>query len=761
MNESNRLPHSRISSDMFAPSEGAPSTANDSSAGSENAGSEAAWMQLVNVLVRRKWIVLSILCAVVAFTTVLAFNLPPIYEADSTIRVQQQGQRIKGIEEFRLSDVSGLDVMATHCQTIKSNSVLNAALAKPGIADLPTFADEEHPLELLKDEVEAKPVERAQIVRVSFASKFPQDAAAVTNAVVEAYFDFNATTQKSQAQKTVEDLKLNAKELREWLDEKEEELIDYKKAYGILSFGRGSDNIVMERLGELNRAKTQSEIDCIQYEAQLETMRSLVSSDNLGAALMAVSPSDTNAATAHNFQGLYATLRSNALLEEQNIFDLQTELGDDHPMVMAASNRLNAAHESIHAAQKEAIEAQLAILDQRVQQSRRAHTMLASAFEEQKILAMDLNARAVEFAALETEVTRTQEHYELVISSIKGIDISETVDLANVTIIDMAAVPDEPARPKKMVMIAMACIFGLLLGCGSGLLVERLDNSLRTPDDVTDHLKVPVIGWVPSMNHLVSDGDDDPQVRGMRSFLEPRSKEAEAYRSIRTAVFFSAGKDRLKRLLITSPMPGDGKSTMASNLAISMAASGKRVILIDADSRRPRQHRIFGRENTSGLNNILVGEAELEQAVIHTQVDGLDLLPCGTIPPNPAELLNSDAFRQLVATLGEHYDKVIVDSPPVLAVTDASIIGTCVDGALLVLRSGKNARSAASKAKEQLLSVGTRLLGVALNDVDLARNGYGSYHYQYYYEYYDGDQADQSQPRRRRRKEEAAETKVA
>lgn len=758
MNESNRLPHSRISSDMFAASEGAPANA----AGGEHSNSEAAWMQLVNVLIRRKWIVLSILCLVVAVTAVLAFNLPPIYEADSTFRVQQQGQRIKGIEEFRLSDITGLDVMATHCQTIKSNSVLSAALSKPGITELPTFADEERPLELLKDKVEAKPVERAQIVRVSYASKFPQDAAAITNAVVEAYLDFNASTQQSQANKTRDDLITKSKELREWLDEKEEELIDYKKAYGILSFGKGSDNIVMERLGELNRAKTQSEIERIQYEAQLETMRGLVNNDNLGATLMAVSPSDTNAATAHNFQGLYATLRSNALEEEQNIFDLQTELGDDHPMVIAATDRLNAANESIHVAQKEAIEAQLAILTQRVQNSRRVYTMLASAFEEQKILAMDLNARAVEFAALETEVTRTQEHYELVISSIKGIDISETVDLANVTIIDMAAVPEEPAGPKKMVMIAMACIFGLLLGCGSGLLVERLDNSLRTPDDVTAHLKVPVIGWVPSMNHLMGEGEDDPQIRGMRSFLVPRSKEAEAYRSIRTAVFFSAGKDRLKRLLVTSPMPGDGKSTMASNLAISMAASGKRVILIDADSRRPRQHRIFGRENTRGLNNILVGEAELEEAVIHTQVDGMDLLPCGTIPPNPAELLNSDAFRQLVETLGEHYDKVIVDSPPVLAVTDASIIGTCVDGALLVLRSGKNTRSAASKAKEQLLSVGTRLLGVALNDVNLARNGYGSYHGQYYYEYYEGDQVDQRQPRRRERKDEpAVGTKVA
>jgi capsular exopolysaccharide synthesis family protein len=236
-----------------------------------------------------------------------------------------------------------------------------------------------------------------------------------------------------------------------------------------------------------------------------------------------------------------------------------------------------------------------------------------------------------------------------------------------------------------------------------------------------------VLGLVPSMSMKGSPSD-----RGRQVHLQPQSEIAEAYRTLRTAVYFGTPSGRLKTILVTSPSPGDGKSTVASNLSIAMAQAGGRILLLDADCRRPMQQRIFALKSGAGLSTILTGTSTIESAIQPSGVPNLDILPCGPLPTNPAEVMNSLEFSQLLDELGSRYDQIVLDSPPVVPVTDSRILSACCDVTIVVLRAEKSNRRLGKYAVEALRNVGGSILGAVVNDVSRGRGGYGYYYYSEY-----------------------------
>jgi len=253
------------------------------------------------------------------------------------------------------------------------------------------------------------------------------------------------------------------------------------------------------------------------------------------------------------------------------------------------------------------------------------------------------------------------------------------------------------------------------------LMRDRLDGRIRSADEIQALVGLSILGVIPHMS-----GRRTAVARAMAVHLDPRSIVAEAYRTIRTAIYFGAGSLRARTLLVTSPEPGDGKTTNASNLAIAVAQTGRSVLLLDADFRKPTQHKNLDVKDAVGLSSVLAGIAPLDQAVQHTGVEGLDILPCGSIPENPSEILNSQEFGDLVDRLALKYDHIIFDSPPVNLVTDARILGAVCDGTILVLRSGTSTRKGAEHARNALLSVGSNILGVIVNDASRGK-GYQTY----------------------------------
>jgi polysaccharide biosynthesis transport protein len=387
---------------------------------------------------------------------------------------------------------------------------------------------------------------------------------------------------------------------------------------------------------------------------------------------------------------------SKALLDARlAMLDIQQKWGEKHPSYQAAARkyqeltRLN--DESIQ--KSAAISSQAAEL-QRLETELKYKEGVTNALEE-RLRVTELNADA-------------EQKYNMV------------------TVLEPAVVPAQPSSPRRYRTIALALAGGMMLGAGLALLRDRMDGRMRSVEEIQTIIGIPVLGVVPQMS-----GRRTAVARAMTVHLDPRSVVAEAYRTIRTAVYFGAGGNNCKTILVTSPEPGDGKTTSASNVAIAIAQTGRSVLLLDADFRKPTQAKNLDINDNVGLSSVLAGREPLERAIQHTGVEGLDILPCGPIPANPSEILNSREFGELVDSFAQKYDHIIFDSPPVNAVTDARILGAVCDATILVLRADKSTRKSGEHARNALISVGARVLGVIVNDAP-HRKGYEVYGGSYY-----------------------------
>jgi capsular exopolysaccharide synthesis family protein len=337
---------------------------------------------------------------------------------------------------------------------------------------------------------------------------------------------------------------------------------------------------------------------------------------------------------------------------------------------------------------------------------------------------------------LQSNVQTAQQLFAQLQSSLQVNRINEADDGGRVQLIDEAVTPTFAISPRRTRDATYSLVLGLLLGLALALALERLDDTVKSPDELREKMAVTVVGLIPAIDtDDIVAGGQSPTIGRLVTHADPRSPVAEAYRSLRTNLAFARTTQPVQTIVVASPGPGDGKSTTAANLAITFAQQGQRTLLIDADMRRAVLDKTFGIARTPGLTDVIVGSTSLDRAVRETQVPNLFVLPSGQFPPNPSELLGSPAMRQTLATAKEAFDVVLFDSPPLLAVTDAAVLSTLVDGTILVVRTASTARDAVHRALGQLRAVHGRILGAVLNDVD-TRGGsyYGGYGY-YYYSY--------------------------
>ncbi|HMB95622.1 MAG TPA: polysaccharide biosynthesis tyrosine autokinase, partial [Tepidisphaeraceae bacterium] len=298
--------------------------------------------------------------------------------------------------------------------------------------------------------------------------------------------------------------------------------------------------------------------------------------------------------------------------------------------------------------------------------------------------------------------------------------------LIDIELVEPPLVADSPSFPRTKRILAASIVVGALIGAGLALLRDRSDGRMHSVEEIQTVVGLPILGVVPAMS-----GRRTAIARAMTVHLDPRSVVAEAYRTIRTAVYFGTNGSRAKTILISSPEPGDGKTTSASNLAIAIAQTGRSVLLLDADFRKPTQHKNLDIKDSVGLSSVLSGRETLERAIQRTGVEGLDILPCGPIPANPSEILNSREFGELIDSLAMRYDHILFDSPPVNAVTDARILGAVCDATILVLRADKTTKKSGEHARNALMAVSAKLLGAIVNDAP-NRKGYEVYGGSYY-----------------------------
>jgi capsular exopolysaccharide synthesis family protein len=348
-------------------------------------------------------------------------------------------------------------------------------------------------------------------------------------------------------------------------------------------------------------------------------------------------------------------------------------------------------------------------------------------YEQQMEKVKRLNDKAQDLLQLTSDLDRRREFSRQLSERIHQLEMaSGGRKLIEVDVVEPALIPEEPSFPRTKRTMAVAVVAGALLGAGLALLRDRMDGRMRNIEEIQSVIGLPILGVVPQMT-----GRRTAVARAMTVHLDPRSVVAEAYRTIRTAIYFGTAGSRCKTILVCSPESGDGKTTSASNLAIAIAQTGRRVLLLDADFRKPTQHKNLDIKDAIGLSSVLVGQEGIERAIQHTGVEGLDILPCGPIPANPSEILNSKEFAELVDSLADRYDHILFDSPPVNLVTDARILAAICDATVIVLRADKSTKKAGEHARNALLAVGARVLGAIVNDAP-RRAGYEVYGGQYY-----------------------------
>jgi capsular exopolysaccharide synthesis family protein len=389
-----------------------------------------------------------------------------------------------------------------------------------------------------------------------------------------------------------------------------------------------------------------------------------------------------------------------------------------------------------------------AALDKEIEAARAQESSLRAAMADEKSNALEVNGVALEYQRMARDLGTDKRMYELLLKRQTEASLNGLLESNFVRVHETAEPSPIPVRPSVPKNTAIGLVVGLLLGLGVAVGAVLLDNTVHSQAEIEELLRLPFLGVFPRIDADApapkrADGTVYSIDRDLYIVRNSKSTVAECARSIRTNLLFMSTDKPLHRLLVTSAGPYEGKSTTAIALSVAMAQAGNRVLLIDTDLRRPRLHRAFGVSGERGITSLLLDDQpEPETAIKHTEVVGLDLLPCGPLPPNPAELLHTERFLALTKLLGERYDRIVFDSPPVHAVTDAVILAQLVDGVVVVAKAAQTTKDGIRRAARKLYDVDANLLGVVLNDVDFDHGGYGGYYYYQRYGYAYGADAD-------------------
>jgi capsular exopolysaccharide synthesis family protein len=380
-------------------------------------------------------------------------------------------------------------------------------------------------------------------------------------------------------------------------------------------------------------------------------------------------------------------------------------------------------------------------VDSHLSAVKRQEAGLSSLFEAAKRRALDLNLLEVDYNRLRRSRDNSEKLYSLLLERTKESDLASMMQVNNLRVVDRPLQPQRPIRPRIPLNVSLGILAGLALGAAAAMGRELLDRTIKTPDDAEHELGLAFLGLLPEA-HSVKGARTYSRARTRRRegpvtnpelmvHELPTSGVAEAARAIRTNLMFMAPDKPFRTLLVTSPAPSEGKTTVATSIAIAMAQAGQRVALVDCDLRRPRLHRVFGKTTEIGVTTALLEGADASAVAFETGVPRLWVVPSGPLPPNPAELFHSDRFRVFMRQLSEHFDRVIIDSPPVVTVTDAAVLSTLTDGVVLVVRAFTTAKDLARHGVRALQDVGGNVVGVVLNAVNFDRHEY-KYAYNYY-----------------------------
>ncbi len=572
-------------------------------------------------------------------------------------------------------------------------------------------------LDRLARNIKIEPIKRSRLIRVTARMPDPELAARIPNQVAEQYIAMTNGQRREAADAASRFLEQHLGALRARTEQATGNIQRFVEQNNIVPTRDGRAEFALQQLDDLNRAFTEAENERIQKEARYKLLAS-ADPDTLAAAL--------GSELVRNLKAEYSRL-------ERELGRAKTVYGPQHPKMIELEAELSLARLRLDTEIRKGRDA----VEQEYQAAARRAAELGRRLDAARQNAIVQHARQMQLQLLKKEADSTESLYAELVKRLKEVQLAAELQFTNVKIADPARTPYRPDSPKKTRDLALALAGGLIGGVALALVREAGDQTLRTPREVALMVRLPHLGTIPSVRAIprrMLPGVDDLPARSIpdEEASWPAQLAGEAFRSIRAFVLHGRTLETPRTILVTSAQPQEGKSFNAVNLAVALAEAGERVCLVDADFRRASCHRAFGLEPPSvGLSSVLHRSLPPEVALLTTGVPNLTFLPAGPRPPDPSALLSSGRTRGLLAALREQYAWVIVDSPPVLAVSDASVLASLVDGVLLVVRASATPVEAVLLARDRLHALGARMLGVVLNDVRLTRNRYFYTNYGY------------------------------
>src|ERR1039458_4710459 len=576
-------------------------------------------------------------------------------------------------------------------------------------------------------------IPNSRLVQISYTHPDPRLATEIVNALVRKFIEENFKTKFESVTQTSEWLSTELDDLQLKVQTSEEKLVRYQKDHSILGVDE-KQNIVTAKLDELNRELTGAQTDRIQKESNY---RLAAEGD----------PATFSKTSREGASSMLEKLRDREAELNTQLAQATTQFGTGYPKVAELSNQVKQVRTQIAA---EEVRMQQQIRDEYLAALQR-ETLLTTAFNQQKQEANQLNESAIEYSVLKRDAEANRQLYQDLLQRLKEAGVSAGLRSSNIRVVDVARTPTSPIKPNVPRNIELGLILGLACGIGLAFTLESLDTSIRTMEEVNSISTLPALGTIPlqfaSSGSLrkrlttVSVETDKSESPILVTHARPRSEAAEAYRSLRTSILLSSFGAPPKVILVTSALPQEGNTTISANSALVLAQRGDRVLLIDADLRRPGIDKLFGFRSRGGLSTLISGVDKIEDVVVpYAQVPNLWILPSGPIPPQPVELLGSTVMKDYLTRWRNEFDHIIIDTPPCLSVTDAVVLSPHADRVILVARAGKTTKPALRRACELLLHVNARVMGIVLNALDL-RSGSG-YYYTYGspdpHRYYDG-----------------------
>jgi polysaccharide chain length determinant protein (PEP-CTERM system associated) len=728
---------------------------------------QATFLDLIRALRRRMWLIF--LCLCLALGPVIYYNrtAAPVYEAETTIGFEENREIIPALGVTR--NIYGRSFITNQIQEITSRT-----LSEEVVHVLPDWVIGEYtasahsPTELgrletaarrIRKRISAEPVRDADIIRLKVQAGDPQAAATVANAISEVLRERRLQIKREESSGLRQFIESQIEVVGQQLRSVEEALKEFKETNRITYLDQESQEI-LRRMTEAEVLYNKAKAERMETDQRLSYIHRKIAEERQG-----IVPAITDI-TSPWTQKLKEQLVD---LEVQYTTLLVQDYPEDHPQMVNLKQQIEHTKKSLTEemlkvaegkdlieplSQIEAFLKESVMLGVDYHAYKARETALYKTVESYNRKLESLPEKELQLAQLSRAKEVNNRTYMMLLERAEEARISEAAKISDIRVIDPAIPPESPIRPRKAVNIILGVVIGSAVGIGLAVFLESLDTSIKTSQDVQRTLALPALGMIPAIK-----GEGGKMKKGDRtsslliSHQGNKSSSAEAYRSLRTNLHFANLDRPLSTLVITSALPQEGKTLTVANLGIAIAQFGVKTLLIDSDLRRPMLHRLFGRGKEPGLSDVLVGSVDLHAAIQTTHIPNLWILPSGTIPPDPAELIASQKMRDLLFQVKGDFHIIVCDSPPVIAVTDAALLATETDGIALVVHSGKTEEDAVRQTKVLLEQVNANIFGVILNNIQVDRI-YGRHSYYYRYSYYYTPQGKKI--RRRERKKKAA-----